>query len=63
MAGSRFLKVSFNCTKRFVMAAEKVLVCEWCAEDSVDNDTVQLRDCGHVLCEDCACPCLICEDV
>ena len=45
------------------MAAEKVLVCEWCAEDSVDNDTVQLRDCGHVLCEDCACPCLICEDV
>jgi hypothetical protein len=43
------------------MSDETLLVCEWCATDSVDDDSVQLRLCGHVLCEDCSDPCLVCE--
>jgi hypothetical protein len=39
----------------------KAAVCEWCATDDIDDDSVQLRECGHVLCENCAVPCLICE--
>ncbi len=42
--------------------ADKQQVCEHCAVDSVDDDSVQKRPCGHVLCEDCACPCPICDD-
>lgn len=35
-------------------------VCVWCAVDSLDDDSVQLRECGHVLCDPCCDPCLEC---
>jgi hypothetical protein len=34
--------------------------CEQCDEPDTDDNPVDLRDCGHVLCEDCAISCDIC---
>lgn len=33
--------------------SDKKLVCEGCAVDSNDDDSVQLRENGQVLCENC----------
>ncbi len=36
-------------------------VCENCAVGDEDDDSVQLRDCGHTLCEKCCGPeCPLC---
>jgi hypothetical protein len=37
-------------------------VCENCAVGSNDDETVQKRDCGHVLCEACCEPCPVCAE-
>lgn len=35
-------------------------VCNWCAVDSTKDESVQLRECGHVLCDKCAKCCYAC---
>lgn len=40
--------------------ADFVWVCEVCATSSDDDDTVQLRECGHVLCEEHTMDCEVC---
>lgn len=41
------------------MSEEYEEVCENCGVGSNDDDSVQKRDCEHVLCENCT-PCPIC---
>ena len=36
------------------------MCCDTCGVSDEDDDTVQKRPCGCVLCEDC-CPCSTCE--
>ncbi len=37
-------------------------VCQSCGDDVDDDDSVQLRFCGHVLCEGCSDPCRLCDE-
>ena len=39
-----------------------LLICEVCGDDQQDDDSIQLRVCGHVVCEFCSTPCPICAD-
>ncbi len=38
---------------------EEFLSCDSCGVTSVEDDSVQERECGHALCENCI-PCQIC---
>lgn len=40
----------------------EVLICEDCAVSSADDNSVQKRECGHFLCEECM-PCMLCDDL